>query len=343
MRWWPTPANDGYLDPYQGDNHFLESTAPPSVEPGIENRRGRKKPAVSQIPVMENFDDHKLHLNIAKNGAPDATDTEHNSDEEAHSGNEVDMSEDDFKQTGLTIKSASQKITLPGMGKSDEIHARYRRMMEESNTEVDNALDEEDSGTYGKYRFVNTGSGAKEWTRDDAVITLGHECYIHGLPGVLEGTPDKRHPLYQLFTETVIAIDTFFEEQKQQLEKQQTTNQKRSKAEVSVIRRTKNPLLEASIAFYNRGHILKKGKPVHWETKVLVRSTILAIRCANPFGSHNGSIMGRLGTVGRGYHVAIPNKANSHSLDVEAYAAFAADAATVARMAEAKSTRFKLS
>lgn len=77
---------------------------------------------------MENFDDDKLHLNIAKNGAP-ATDTEHNSDEEgnsdeeAHSGNEVDMSEDGFKQTGLTIKSASQHITLPGMGKLYEIHA----------------------------------------------------------------------------------------------------------------------------------------------------------------------------------------------------------------------------
>lgn len=196
--------------------------------------------------------------------------------------------------------------------------------MEESNTEVDNALDEEDSGTYGEYRFVNTGSGVQEWTRDDAIITLGHEYYIHGLPGVLEGTPDKRHPLYQLFNETVIGIDAFFAEQKQQLEKQQTTNQKRSKAEVSVIRRTKKSLLETSIAFYNRGHILKNGKPVHWETKVLARSTILAIGCANPVGSHNGLIMGRLGTLGRGYYVDIPNKANSHSLDVEAYVAFAA-------------------
>lgn len=46
--------------------------------------------------------------------------------------------------------------------------------------------------------------------------------------------------------------------------------------------------------------------------------------------------MGRLATLGRGYYVDIPNKANSDSLDVGASAAFAANAATVARMAEAK-------
>lgn len=69
-------------------------------------------------------------------------------------------------------------------------------MLDESNTEVDNTLDEEDSGTYKEDRFVNAGSGVKEGTRDDAVITLGHECYNHGLPGVLDETPDKRHPLY---------------------------------------------------------------------------------------------------------------------------------------------------
>lgn len=41
------------------------------------------------------------------------------------------------------------------------------------------------------------------------------------------------------------------------------TYRKRSKAEVSVIRRIEKPLREALIAFYNRGHILKNRMPIH--------------------------------------------------------------------------------